>query len=63
MPKDVKTAVREVRDNREKTIKLNLSIPQGNWERLVAMRKSKGQQYEQELIRVFISEGLERAGF
>jgi hypothetical protein len=47
----------------EASVVVSLSISEVNWRRLNTMRKAKGQKKEQDLVRVFISEGLERAGY
>lgn len=52
-----------VREPKEQSVNLSLSIPRSVFDRLTKMRKAKGAQYEQELIRVMVTEGLDRAGF
>lgn len=42
---------------------VNTNIAGPVYVRLAKMRKAKGCMHDQELIRLFISEGLERAGF
>lgn len=49
---------------KEKPIVLvNTSVSGTIYDRLLKMRKAKGMMHDQELVRLFISEGLERAGF
>lgn len=61
--KTVKTPGSMAAGEIEASVVLSLSLSENNWKRLNKMRKAKGQKKEQELIRVFVSEGLDRAGF
>ena len=47
----------------ENSVGMSLTVPKSQFIRLCNMRKKKGSLTEQEIIRVFIAEGLERAGF
>lgn len=53
----------EIRSSRSPSVVINLTIDEDQWKALVRMRKAKGCKYEQELIRLFIAEGLEKAGY
>lgn len=53
--------VRPEEDRPGVQVSLTLSIPV--MKRLIAMRRAKGMTREQPLIRIFITEGLDRGGF
>lgn len=62
------TTVRENKGDLKKEkpmtmIPITLSIEKSILQRVNIMKRGKGIPHEQELIRLFVTEGLERAGF